>query len=1487
MKHDYSIIKQKGIHEVKSGKERVIVDNRWSIEVPAGYSYCADIQKTAEDIHGNHYFLQIQRTSDSDFSVGYGSAASITVSDEYISFNGYTSSVQDVKDLVMQFANASGSAEIIKENKNILVVLVESAFISSSYVLHVLLRGRNIIYKGQMTFEDDIDLDIDALAHSLAKSIEPVLIEDLAETDKLAGLDNSYLVDLDTDDYLNVDNAFRVPIPKGYEASFELSKQYKAFVVPKGTAFTDTGCRCKVGFIMTQEPFNNTSGTNTNQIIETIRKAFLDQSGFDFYNPPVTTVKTNTKGTIVYSAITNNACDQNTNPVMIVTKDKIYHCVLAITYDGPISDEMATRWDSNVITTAWLSRILFKGEKAKEKTKGFNEVYTFKKAEPEKALYPHYDHKLNYAPSIPGAQVVVNQGGTDYQFFVIAEAAGPDNDGIDEERRALLKRIVECDSADYEMYNEAKRLSGLFHVDSTVFNLKDDREAELANGYMKKAYMLSALRSFAWTLASYCEENKKKPEDVDINEIKSLVDFVSNTNWLNYDSISYCKGLCSGQDLHVYYVSDSASDEDKRLLGPSEEDYERVKQMKSISPAYNEILQEVQSLDALRKDLSYIYPAIKKIHEDLSNNRNRSKQLEGNEADVLYAWCALTLAAKGPFFTEDGPMSYFLSQPEVSVLDEKSSKTAPATEVDSTNTKTTKADLGKNNKWKFAEVDTKSIKTNLISNKDGYALRFLSLPEIKGSIDLKEIEDEFRTSMTIHRPEYVDDVKTIQSAADKFSEHIIQDNENYLKQGALISSEPLHALRSLLWTATHIQSEKKLNEIPVDAPSEMWVEMAEFIAERGNVNYKGYSKTSLSFGHNILVNREAPIIYTSSKFPYDENLFTKQLGSRDDYKHYINLSAELVKLLPIMEIYNDYLEDCTEKEALVARTIRNILEGWSALAYACNCPFCIVAKKIIKNDVFVEEKESWAQPVETIEYENGKYTAIGTSLIRFKDDSEVLDIPEGITDICFNEPFYLDWKLENTKKIVYPSTFTGTIMLPVCAEEVEILADMDCPEFDRNYESDTEPALRKLTFKGVIKTFRDNMGQDIYESKHLEELNLPEGLEKIEDYDLGQNSLTHIVIPETLKSISERELSTFGGMLEFPTTEITVYRTCPALKQFQELWKECKESVDSSNELADQFPNLGREKYPFTLNIIDAPWISKARRFIDRVGNLYKAEGEENYEYQIDSALNGIFDSEIEFRNAKKHISDFAKKHGLISLAEIVEEAIKNNSEQQLPSIIAKDIESDKEKRRLATIEEKRKEIQSLMSSDNIEDINSAMDLIKSMSSDFTDSQIMINSCLERIGVIKDEQYVIATEKMKEGAAESLLDAMRLFETLGDYKDSANKLSVIKEKFDHAIVSFREKALVLFVSAEEQDLAQAKEIYEYLKTIDFDADRCREYEERLEAIKTLESLQQEVAQLKEKHSQLGGLFKKKQRLEVEDQIRVTEAKILTIRQQQK
>ena len=284
--------------------------------------------------------------------------------------------------------------------------------------------------------------------------------------------------------------------------------------------------------------------------------------------------------------------------------------------------------------------------------------FSFTEVEPDEELYPHYSSiKNNPLRFFPGA--VINATGTEFEFHRLDSAYDFESD----DKQKQIQEICELNPSGYSLAEIAKEMIPVFRVDKEIFDPKHDRECELLNNYMRRAYMMSALRSFAWTLADYCEEHDTSPEDIDSSLPSRIANFVASRDWLNYDGDSYCQGLCSGSDLHVYFLPDAVSEADKKTFLPSQDDYDRIEEMKASFPSYREILCEVHSLEALRKDLEYIYPAVRILYDELKEARDTSVPLEGNESDIVYAWIALAIAAEFPFFSEDGPMGYAFSWP--------------------------------------------------------------------------------------------------------------------------------------------------------------------------------------------------------------------------------------------------------------------------------------------------------------------------------------------------------------------------------------------------------------------------------------------------------------------------------------------------------------------------------------------------------------------------------------------------------------------------------------------------------------------------------------------------------------------------------------------------------------------------------------------------------------------------------------------------------
>lgn len=295
---------------------------------------------------------------------------------------------------------------------------------------------------------------------------------------------------------------------------------------------------------------------------------------------------------------------------------------------------------------------------------GLQEVATdkLKQVDPDEKLYPHYGSLKSNVFAMFGANV--NTTGTEYQFYSFDSYLNRMSD--DEEarpKRELLEKCLRNNPTGYTLGDKARDMIGIFHVKESIFNMSHDREAELDEGYIRRAYMVNALRSFAWTLTDYCKTNKVTLSKIDKAIPIKVAEFVESRDWLNYDGKTHCKGLCGNSDLHVFYIPDAISKTESKLFLPSKAELDDVKKTKEKFPNYNPILSEVGSLDKLRKDLEYIYPAIKILYDDIVKSRDINETLEGADSDIVYAWIAYAIAAEKPFFTEDGPVNYFLSQP--------------------------------------------------------------------------------------------------------------------------------------------------------------------------------------------------------------------------------------------------------------------------------------------------------------------------------------------------------------------------------------------------------------------------------------------------------------------------------------------------------------------------------------------------------------------------------------------------------------------------------------------------------------------------------------------------------------------------------------------------------------------------------------------------------------------------------------------------------
>lgn len=295
----------------------------------------------------------------------------------------------------------------------------------------------------------------------------------------------------------------------------------------------------------------------------------------------------------------------------------------------------------------------------------FDSTIRFPRVKTEEELYPHFKGLCDAAFRLQrafGVSATINESGTECEFIPLSKfAENLRQDDENEKMANLLEQLEERDrtsSVDALLWTYAKKMARVFHVSPDVYDAEQDKESSILNGYIKKSYQYNGLRSFAWTATEYARSNDLRIVDLDEKSILELAAYVKECDWLNFQDHSHCPFLCGGGDLHIYFVPDQISDEEKCLLLPSEEDRIWVEHMKEDFPGYLEIFSEVSSIRGLRKDLEFIYPAIRKIWKNLLLTGNFNKP----EAEILYAWCAVAWASRTPFFLEDGPCDIYMDQ---------------------------------------------------------------------------------------------------------------------------------------------------------------------------------------------------------------------------------------------------------------------------------------------------------------------------------------------------------------------------------------------------------------------------------------------------------------------------------------------------------------------------------------------------------------------------------------------------------------------------------------------------------------------------------------------------------------------------------------------------------------------------------------------------------------------------------------------------------
>ena len=427
-----------------------------------------------------------------------------------------------------------------------------------------------------------------------------------------------------------VDSEFFVPVPDGFHACLDqavIGEARSIVIVPKDYSFYDDPMEAEFALSIQANPFSipkPMAPKNKDVYIQV-----LQQNSSLFNENPVLDIRIREGAGTLCQFAWGTDWLKIFGVFFAGTQGYIFHLMWNFQTLSGNAQEMVEAFYKQA--KRWLERIHLPGEE---------ESPRFRFATPDEGLYPHYEHIRSASRGLPGVVMVVNANGTEYEFIPLKNE---DND--------VSKKIAAVPLEPFSLSDTAWEMAGIFRVDKSVFDSKHDRECQLKNRYMHRAYMMSALRSFFWTVSTYCEDNAITPEQLTRDDVSGIVDHIAAQQWLNYCNNDHGSCICSIQDFHVYYVPKKTDMEDQRAL-----------MIADLAQNTGSFPSDLTYLDDLRDDLEYVYPAIHIIYDELAENRDPYQQLTGNKADVLYAWCALTIAAKEPFYAEDGPMNCWFEQ---------------------------------------------------------------------------------------------------------------------------------------------------------------------------------------------------------------------------------------------------------------------------------------------------------------------------------------------------------------------------------------------------------------------------------------------------------------------------------------------------------------------------------------------------------------------------------------------------------------------------------------------------------------------------------------------------------------------------------------------------------------------------------------------------------------------------------------------------------
>ena len=664
----------KGIHQVEDEPELISPIGTWSIPVPPGCSYTMDPDCAGGGFTGK-YLLQIQTTEDRDFSRAYDSRFSIALFSSGVILKAFSSlidlSIDEAGDEIVQFVSkADPRYEFFKRTASLAIMTkTENAAKNESAVMFLIFtRGKQYGAMGQIVVhgktKKEAKEEIDRVLNSISviappqgdEGVSPVVIGD------------QYALSYLEHKTLSIEGGVTLPIPDGFKASTDPNQigAPRVFsIVPKDYPDYSKAMDAKIGItaVLIQGNTPEYRPQICDKVCGIITEQF-EQQGIFIKNAPKVVAQKSTKGIIFYQRIFDNETfDSSVAKAILWTGNLGYIISFAVNFEEKIADHTDVGNDAERIMSDWMNRIVLPGEKLyyipseDESDLASDRIDNLISSPMPELLHEHFD-------------LITNGGYTTHR----------DADFIGQSIRGLMEKCGTTGEAAYDemkiagdaydLDKSALKLAQVFRLDESLFEPYKDREALIRLSVFSDVRMLHALRSLSWMVSRYSEKENCPVSKITFDELRKMGRVIEKKKYLNYDGSTGFINLCNHYDWHVFYVPEKYRDgstamkTDLRYLTGKENrggntmsvfipgitDIGSMHRKNNIISRNEETL---ESLDALRKDLKDLLPVMETIHDGLLEDRDRSKALEGPLADALTAWCALAVAAKEPFYSEE------------------------------------------------------------------------------------------------------------------------------------------------------------------------------------------------------------------------------------------------------------------------------------------------------------------------------------------------------------------------------------------------------------------------------------------------------------------------------------------------------------------------------------------------------------------------------------------------------------------------------------------------------------------------------------------------------------------------------------------------------------------------------------------------------------------------------------------------------------------